>query len=216
MTRDEFFADPVGYWFSDECARIAPMWFAEVWRTDPVFREAVTHETKRYVLKVGALVEPGLLGMLAQALTRDEILDFAEDLRRHARGRVMEWGAEFEKAFAGLGLILSVPVTELKGVGECLQSAVSERDVDRVRFLVRCMRDAGLSPEQAAYKEIVSDLPLQQIAQMPWEEFDRLPVRWVPVVEYAEGQGLQEIAQIIRSGGRQEAARDAAPDRPRD
>lgn len=202
MTRDDFLADPVSCWFSAECSQIAPEWFAEAWRTNPEFREEVSHETKRYVLKVGVLIEPNLLAMLEKSLTRDEILAFADELRRHARGRVMEWGTEFEKAFAGLGLVLSVPATELEGVGECLLSAVRDHDVARLRFLVRCMRDAGLTPEQAAYREIVSDLPLDQIAQMPHEEFDRLPVRWIPVAEYAEGQGLQEMAAIIRDGDR--------------
>lgn len=213
MTRDEFFADAVARWFSAEGANILPEWFAEAWRTDPEFREEVSRDTRRYVLKVGALADPGLLAMLARALRPAEILAFADELRSHARGRVMEWGPEFERAFADLGLVLPVPMTELEGVGDCLMSAVGERDVDRVRFLVRCMRDVGLSPGQAAYKEIDSDLPIDQIMEMPWEEFERLPVRWVLVLEYAEKEGLEEIIEIIRSRERPYKEPGPAPER---
>jgi hypothetical protein len=62
------------------------------------------------------------------------------------------------------------------------------------------MRDAGLSPEQAAYKEIVTDLSLEQIAEMTLEEVKGLPVRYVPVIDYAAANGLEEVVQIIRQG----------------
>ena len=206
--RDEFFADSIVRWFSAESDWIAPEWFAEVWRTNPEFRQAVTHETKRYVLKVGALADPGLLVMLGQALTRDEILAFAEELRRHARGRVTEWGAEFEKAFAALGIVLPVPADELEGVGGCLESAIRERDLDRVRFLVRCMRDVGMDPEQATYQEYDCELSAEQLSALPREEWvllierlDSLPIRHLSVVEFAESEGLPEFVAALRSGG---------------
>src|SRR5262245_25245982 len=45
---------PISCWFSASARQIDPEWFAEAWRTNPEFREEVSHETKRYVLKVGA------------------------------------------------------------------------------------------------------------------------------------------------------------------
>src|SRR5688500_12225074 len=98
MTRDEFFADPIESWFSARIGRIEPDWLAAAWRSDPAFREAVLHNLKRYVRKVGVLAEPGVIAELARALTRDEVLAVAEELRRHAPGRLLEWGAAFEEA----------------------------------------------------------------------------------------------------------------------
>src|SRR5262249_22065910 len=149
-------------------------WFAEVWRTNTEFSDAVTYETKRYVRKIGALCEPGLLAMLAAALTREEVLAFYEELRQDAPGRVMEWGAEFEKAVARLRLVLPVPRSELESVGDCLRSAVCDRDLDRVRFLVRCMKDAGIDPAGATFEEIDCGLSTEELAALSEEQWQEL------------------------------------------
>jgi hypothetical protein len=172
-----------------------------VWRADPVFRDELTHETRRYICKVGALVDPDLLAMLARVLTREEVLALAEEFRQHARHRILEWGAEFEKAFAALGVVLSVSAEELVHVGKSLLLAVWDLKLDQVRFMARCMREVGMPPEQATIKQFTCDLPAGAIATMPRDQFDRLPFQWVPVADYAEELGLLEIAQIIRSGG---------------
>lgn len=217
MTRDEFFGDPIMRWFSSAASRIAVEWFAAAWRTNPKFREAVTSETKRYVWKVGVLADPVLLAFLKATLNRAEILAFYEELRQQARGRVLEWGAEFEKAFAAHELVLPVPVSELDSVGECLYSAIKERDLERVRFLVRCMRDVGLDPEQATFEECVCDStrPLDEMTEAELECFmatvDSLPIRHVPVIEYAKSERLAEfVAVLCAGGGRAESS--AVPD----
>jgi hypothetical protein len=201
MTRDEFLAAPVECWFSSAQSEIEPEWFAAVWRADPEFRDELTHETRRYIAKVGALVDPDLLAMLARALTREEVLALAEELRQHARHRILEWGAEFEKAFASLGVVLSVSAEELVRVGMILYLAVHDRNMDQIRFLARCMREVGMPPEQATIKQFTCDLPAGALATMSQDELDRLPYRMVSVADYAEELGLREIAQIIRSGG---------------
>jgi hypothetical protein len=209
MSRDEFFADPAGCWFSPSRGEIEPGWFAAVWRADAALRDELTYDTKRYLGKVGILADPDLVAMLARALTRDEVLAVAEEFRRHAPGRVLEWGAAFERAAAPLDVRLSVPAGELAGVGRCLLLAVQERNLDAVRFMARCLREAGLPPEWAAVKEF--DLPAAEVAMMPRDQLDRAPFRWVPVVEIAERLGLREFAQVIRSGGQAEAEPPATP-----
>jgi hypothetical protein len=214
MTKDEFLAAPVECWFSSARNELDPEWFAAVWRADPTFRDELTHETKRYIRKAGVLADPELLAMLGRALTREEVLALAEELRQDARHRILEWGAQFEKAFAPLGIVLSVSAEELASVGVCLFSAVQDRNLDQVRFLTRGMRAAGVPPEQAVIKQFTCDLPAHQIATMPHDQFERLPFRWLPVVEYAEQLGLREIAEIIRSGGRAGAESSPPADSP--
>lgn len=199
MSRDEFIADPVGYWFSPSRGDIEPAWFAAVWRADPEFRDELTFETKRFIAKRGDLADPDLVGMLARALTPDEVLAVAEEFRRYAPGRELEWGAAFEQAAAPLEVRLSVGADALAGIGKCLLLAVHERNLDRVRFMARCLREAGLPPESAVVKEF--DVPAAELAVMPHDQFEQLPFRWLPVVEFAERLGLWQLAQIIRSGG---------------
>jgi hypothetical protein len=205
MTRDEFFADPIARWFYDPGGYIEPEWFAEAWRRNADFRDAATCETRRYIWKLGIIIEPGLLSMMARALTREEVLNFYEELRR--KGRVMEWGPAFEKAVAPMQLLLPVSASDLTGVGDSLHSAIRERDTERVRFLARCMREIGLDPAEATYEEIDCGLSGDQIATLSAEEMEQLverietfPVQHLSVVEFAEALGYEEIVEIIRSG----------------
>jgi hypothetical protein len=222
MTRDDFFADPIGCWFSALQGRIEPDWFAAAWRSDPAFREEVLHNLKRYVLKLGVIAEPEVVGVLARSLTRDEVLAVAEDLRQHAPGRLLEWGAAFERASAPLGLVLPVPPAELGAAGRALVSAVFDRDLDRVRFVVRCMRATGLDPTAVTFEEYVTEMTVERLGELPDEErerfmesLDSLPVRQVRLVEHAEHLGLREFVEAIRSGAA-EAAPSAAADPARD
>jgi hypothetical protein len=206
MTRDEFFANPIECWFSVQSGRIEPDWFATAWRSDTEFREEVLHNLKRYVRKVGVLAEPAVVSMLAKSLTQDEVLTVAEELRRYAPGRLLEWGAAFEKA-ASLELANRIPPTELAAADRALFSAVYDRDLDRVWFVVRCMRAAGLDPTATTFEEYVTEITIEQLDEMPEEErvrfmesLELLPVRHVPVVDFAERLGLKEFAEVIRSG----------------
>jgi hypothetical protein len=204
MTQDDFFADPIGCWFSTRSGRIEPDWFAAAWRSNPAFREEVLHNLKRYVLKAGVIAEPEVVGVLARSLTRDEVLAVAEDLRLHAPGRLLEWGNAFEKASA---LVLPVPPAELGAAGRALVSAFRDRDIGRVRFVVRCMRAAGLDPTAVTFEEYVTEMTIERLDKLPDEErerfmesLDSLPVRQVRLVEYAEQLGLWEFVEAIRSG----------------
>src|SRR5438445_6100707 len=98
LTKEAFLADANGLWYSTRRDEIPLEWFAEAWRTIPFFRENLSYELKRYASKWGEMAAPDILTMLAQFLSRDEVVALYEYVRDHA-GREKEWRAEFEAAF---------------------------------------------------------------------------------------------------------------------
>lgn len=102
VNREAFLADPSGHWYywqSNRRDKIPVEWFAEAWRTIPVFRENLSYELKRYTSKWGAMQAPEMLAMLNQFLVSTEVIALYEYIRDESGREEEEWRAEFEAAF---------------------------------------------------------------------------------------------------------------------
>lgn len=98
LTKDDFLREATKIWYSNRRDEVPLDWFGQAWRDVPAFRGDLSYELIRYARKLGELLAPDLLPVLAAVLTGEEVVSLYKYVRDHA-GRESEWRREFEVAF---------------------------------------------------------------------------------------------------------------------